>query len=157
MLKTGQKVKGFSLNRADGSDFSLSEILGKKIIVLYFYPKDFTPGCTKEACFFRDSYEVFLENGAEVIGISTDSVESHAKFAQKKELPFILLSDPGGKVHELYDVAPTLFGLLPGRVTYVIDLDGVVQNAFKSQVNINRHVNEALKVVQSLSQRSPKS
>ncbi len=150
MLTEGQKAPDFTLTDSKGEAFSISDLFGKKSIVLYFYPKDFTPGCTKEACTFRDAYEVFLEAGAEVVGISTDSVESHEKFADKKDLPFVLLSDPGGKVHKLYDVSPKLFGLLPGRVTYVIDKNGVVVNAFQSQININRHVNEALKIVQSM-------
>lgn len=150
MLTTGKKAPEFRLKKSNGDEFSLSDLIGKRSVVLYFYPKDFTPGCTKEACSFRDAYEVFQEAGAEVIGVSTDSIESHQKFATKKELPFTLLSDPGGKVHKLYDVSPTLFGLLPGRVTYVIDKHGVIKNAFQSQLNINRHVNEALKVVQSL-------
>lgn len=150
MLKVGEVAPEFTLKRKDGSDFSLSQLKGEKSIVLYFYPKDFTPGCTREACSFRDSYESFLEAGAEVVGVSADSVESHEKFANKKNLPFILLSDPGAKVHKMYDVSPTLFGLIPGRVTYVIDKDGKVRNAFQSQVNIGKHVNEALEVVQSL-------
>jgi peroxiredoxin Q/BCP len=116
---------------------------------LYFYPKDETPGCTKEACAFRDSYEVFTDAGAEVIGVSSDSVESHAGFAGHHKLPFTLLSDEGGRVRKSYGVPATL-GLLPGRVTYVIGRDGVVRHVLSSQVQIGRHIDSALAVVREL-------
>jgi thioredoxin-dependent peroxiredoxin len=119
-------------------------------VVLYFYPKDETPGCTKEACAFRDSYEVFAEAGAEVIGVSSDSVDKHAAFAGHHELPFTLLSDEGGQVRKSYGVPSTL-GILPGRVTYVIDRTGTVRHVFNSMTNIGRHVNDALDVVKTLS------
>ena len=151
MLKVGQVAPDFTLKGLESKEFTLSSLKGKKSIVLYFYPKDFTPGCTREACAFRDAYEVFTDAGAEVIGVSNDSVGRHEKFARKKNLPFKLLSDPGGKVHKMYEVSPTMFGLLPGRATFVIDREGVIQHAFQSQANINRHVNDALKVVQELS------
>ena len=152
MLKVGQTAPDFTLKGLENEEFTLSSLKGEKSIVLYFYPKDFTPGCTREACSFRDAYEVFTEAGAEVVGVSNDSVGTHEKFAHKKNLPFKLLSDPGGKVHKMYDVSPTLFGLLPGRATFVIDQNGVIRHAFQSQGNIKRHVNDALKVVQDLSQ-----
>lgn len=151
MLKPGQKAPEITLADKDGSNFSLSSLLGQKNIVLYFYPKNFTPGCTKEACSFRDAYEDFLEAGAEVIGVSADSVESHAKFASGRELPFVLLSDPKFEAHEAYDVKPSLFGILRARATYVIDKEGTIRNAFESQLNIGKHIQEALEVVKSLS------
>jgi peroxiredoxin Q/BCP len=118
-------------------------------VVLYFYPKDNTSGCTAEACAFRDSHEVFTEAGAEVIGVSSDSVDKHAGFAGKHNLPFTLLSDAGGKVRKAYGV-PATFGVLPGRVTYVIDRDGTVRHVFSSMMNIDKHVNDALGVVRQL-------
>ena len=127
----------------------LRDYLGKKAVVLYFYPKDETPGCTKEACAFRDSYEVFRDAGAEVIGISSDDEESHSIFSVKYSLPFALLSDEDGKVRREFGV-PSTMGVLPGRVTYVIDKEGIVRNIFSSQTDIDGHINETLKVLKSL-------
>lgn len=118
-------------------------------MVIYFYPKDDTPGCTIESCTFRDSYEEFKEAGAEVIGISSDSPQSHQQFASKYQLPFILLSDSQGKVRKLFDVPNVLF-LLPGRVTYVIDKEGIVRHIFNSMMDFKAHVDEALKTIKSL-------
>jgi peroxiredoxin Q/BCP len=117
--------------------------------VLYFYPKDDTPGCTVESCSFRDSYEAFKDIGAEVIGISSDSPESHQKFAQKHNLPFTLLSDSDSAVRKVYGVPATL-GLLPGRVTFVIDQAGLIRHMFNSQFNPKAHVEEAMKVLNTL-------
>jgi thioredoxin-dependent peroxiredoxin len=149
-IQVGDKAPDFTLPSQAGEQVRLSDRLGERIVVLYFYPKDETPGCTKEACAFRDSYEVFAEAGAEVIGVSSDSVDKHATFAGRHELPFTLLSDRGGQVRKSYAVPATL-GLLPGRVTYVIDRAGTVRHVFSSQTNIGRHVNDALDVVQKLS------
>ena len=123
--------------------------LGHKIIVLYFYPKDHTPGCTAEARAFRDSYETFVAAGAEVIGVSSDTRASHERFAAKHQLPFILLSDVNGEVRRLYGVERTL-GIIPGRVTYVIDRGGIVRRVFASQFQAERHVHEALRALESL-------
>jgi thioredoxin-dependent peroxiredoxin len=125
-----------------GDNVTLSEYLGKKNIVLYFYPKDETAGCTKEACSFRDSYEELTKLGAEVLGVSGQSVESHKSFATHHGLPFILLSDEDNKVRELYGV-PSTMGIIPGRVTYIIDKKGVVRHIFNSQTQAPRHVEEA--------------
>jgi thioredoxin-dependent peroxiredoxin len=149
-IQVGDKAPDFTLPSQDGEQVRLSDRLGERIVVLYFYPKDETVGCTKEACAFRDSYEVFAEAGAEVIGVSSDSVDKHAAFAGHHELPFTLLSDQGGQVRKSYAVPATL-GLLPGRVTYVIDRAGTVRHVFSSQTNIGRHVNDALDVVKKLS------
>ena len=119
-IQVGDKAPDFTLSSQAGEQVHLSERLGQRVVVLYFYPKDETPGCTKEACAFRDSHEVFAEAGAEVIGVSSDSVDKHAAFASHHQLPFTLLSDEGGQVRKSYGVPATL-GLLPGRVTYVID------------------------------------
>ena len=149
-IQVGDKAPDFTLLSQAGEQVRLSDRLGERIVVLYFYPKDETAGCTKEACAFRDSYEVFAEAGAEVIGVSSDSVDKHAAFAGHHELPFTLLSDQGGQVRKSYAVPATL-GLLPGRVTYVIDRAGTVRHVFSSQTNIGRHVNDALDIVKKLS------
>jgi len=143
----GSKAPDFTLPSQSGAIVSLRDFLGKKPVVLFFYPKDDTPGCTKEACAFRDDYEEFGKLDAEVIGISSDSVESHRGFASKHDLPFTLLSDEGGMVRKLYGV-PNTFGLFPGRVTYVIDEEGVVRHVFSSQLGVEKHVEEALKVLE---------
>jgi peroxiredoxin Q/BCP len=148
-VKVGDKAPDFTLPAGDGKNVSLSDFIGNKPVVVYFYPKDDTPGCTKESCAFRDSYEVFQEIGAEVIGISADSPDSHQKFASKYRLPFILLSDTDNKVRKLFGVPATLF-ILPGRVTYVIDKEGIVRHIFDSQLDFNAHVEEALKTLKSL-------
>jgi peroxiredoxin Q/BCP len=138
-----------SFTRADGSDVSLSALLGKKTVVLYFYPKDNTPGCTAEACSFRDQYEDFKSAGAEVVGVSSDDATSHEAFKQKHALPFVLLSDPGGAGAKAFGVKKTL-GVLPGRVTFVIDRQGVIRHRFESQLFARKHVAEALEVVRAL-------
>ena len=125
-----------------GDNVSLSEYFGKKSVVLYFYPKDESPGCTKEACAFRDNYEELTNLGAEVLGVSGQSVESHKSFASHYGLPFLLLSDAGNKVRELYGVQATM-GIIPGRVTFIIDKAGVVRHVFVSQTQAQRHVEEA--------------
>jgi thioredoxin-dependent peroxiredoxin len=147
--QVGKTAPDFTLPALTGQPVSLGSFIGKKNIVLYFYPKDDTPGCTAEACAFRDSYEVFRDAGAEVIGISSDSEDSHQRFATQHRLPFILLSDRGGVVRKSYGV-PSTFGLLPGRVTYIIDKQGIVRHIFSSQLAPQKHVAEALKVLQAL-------
>jgi peroxiredoxin Q/BCP len=147
-VKIGDRAPDFTLPDAGGHSVSLSDFRGKKPVVLYFYPKDDTPGCTKEACTFRDRFEEFTGAGAEVIGVSSDSSESHQKFASKHSLPFRLLSDRGGQVRKRYGVPATL-GLIPGRVTFVIDAAGIVRHVFNSQTQAARHVDEALAVLQT--------
>jgi len=142
-VAVGDRAPDFELPDGSGRPVRLADFRGKRAVVLYFYPKDDTPGCTKEACSFRDSYEAFKEAGAEVIGVSSDSSESHAKFADKYRLPFLLVADRGGTVRKRYGVPATL-GLLPGRVTYVIDPDGVVRHVFNSQTRPTQHIAEAL-------------
>jgi peroxiredoxin Q/BCP len=148
-VRVGDPAPDFTLPSQSGNPVSLSDFIGKKVIVLYFYPKDDTPGCTTEACAFRDSYEVFKDAGAEVIGVSSDSEESHQRFAAKYRLPFILLSDGNGAVRKRYGVPATL-GLLPGRVTYVIDKKGIVRHIFSSQFTPEKHITEAIKTLQAL-------
>ena len=143
-VKVGDVAPDFRLLSNSGEEVSLSEFRGNKSVVLYFYPKDETLGCTKEACAFRDSYQVFKEQGAEVVGVSSDSVDSHQSFANHHQLSFPLLSDSQGKVRKMYGVSSTL-GLLPGRVTYVIDKQGIVRSVFNSQIHPEQHIKEALK------------
>jgi len=150
-VQVGDHAPDFTLPNQSGEPVRLSDFLGKTDIVLYFYPRDDTSGCTTEACSFRDSYEVFKDAGAEVIGVSSDSAESHQRFAAKNRLPFILLSDAGGALRKRYGV-PATFGLLPGRVTYIIDKQGVVRNIFSSQFTPEKHISEALKTLQALNQ-----
>jgi thioredoxin-dependent peroxiredoxin len=146
-VTVGSKAPNFTLPSGSGEMVRLEDFLGKKPVVLFFYPKDDTPGCTKEVCAFRDGFDEFRELDAEVVGISSDPVESHRCFAERHSLPFTLLSDEGGKVRELYGV-PNTFGLFPGRVTYVIDKGGVVRHIFSSQLAVEKHVEEALEALQ---------
>ncbi len=149
-VNVGDVAPDFTLPSQTGATVRLSEFRGQKNVVVYFYPKDDTPGCTAESCAFRDQYEVFKEKGAEVIGISADSPDSHQKFATRYKLPFILLSDTANQVRKLFGVPSTL-GLLPGRVTYVIDKTGTVRHIFNSQLNFQGHIDESLKILQQLS------
>ena len=155
-VKVGDKAPDFTLPSQMGDDLTLSEFLGKKNIVLYFYPKDETLGCTREACTFRDSYEELTNLGAEVLGVSGQSVASHKSFATHYGLPFILLSDVGNKVRELYGV-PSSMGFIPGRVTYIIDKKGVVRHIFNSQTQTERHVEEAKNTLKELEKESETS
>jgi peroxiredoxin Q/BCP len=150
-VKIGDRAPDFSLQNQRGETVKLSDFQGQKCVVLYFYPKDDTPGCTAESCAFRDSYEVFTDAGAEVIGISGDSVDSHLRFASKYNLPFTLLSDKDNQVRKLFGVPATLF-ILPGRVTYVIDKEGIVRHIFDSQLDFKAHIDEALKTLKTLNQ-----
>lgn len=146
-LKTGDKVPSFTLKDQHGNNFKIDSLIGKKALVIFFYPKDFTPGCIKEVCSFRDQYEDFTDLGAEVIGISGDDETSHDKFAKKYELPFTLLSDKNKKVRNLFGVKSSLMGLLPGRVTYVIDKNGNVQLIFENQFGAEKHIEESLAIL----------
>ena len=148
--EVGSVVPQFTLPDQNGNLFSINSVVGKKNLVIYFYPKDDSPGCTKEACSFRDSFEVFNEADAMIIGISGQSVESHKKFAEKYRLSFTLLSDEGDKVRKLFGVPVNFLGLLPGRVTYIVDKSGKVVYIFDSQTQATKHVDEALRVLKEL-------
>ena len=149
-LVLGSTVPKFELKDQNGKLFNLETVLGKKNLVIYFYPKDDSPGCTKEACSFRDQFEVFADADALIIGISAQSVESHLEFAKKHLLNFTLLSDMGNKVRKLFGVPSNFFGLIPGRVTYVINKEGKVAYLFNSQTQAEKHVDEALRILQEL-------
>ena len=150
-VKVGDKAPDFTLPSQMGDNVTLSEFFGRKNVVLYFYPKDETIGCIKEACAFRDSYEVLTDSGAEVLGISGQSVESHKNFASHYGLPFLLLSDVDNKVRKLYGV-PSTMGFIPGRVTYIIDKKGFVRHIFNSQYQPQKHVEEAKQVLEKLNE-----
>jgi len=148
-VSVGDVAPDFTLADQSGTPVRLGDLLGEKSVVLYFYPKDETPGCTIEARAFRDSYDKFSAKDAQVVGVSSDSVRSHGRFARRHNLPFLLLSDPDGAVRRLYGVEKTL-GLLPGRVTYVIDQGGTVRHVYSSQLRATRHPREALMVLSAL-------
>lgn len=148
-IQVGDLAPDFTLPNQDGSAVTLSHFRGQKAVVLYFYPKDDTPGCTIESCTFRDRYIDIQATGAEVIGVSSDPPNSHRQFAARHSLPFTLVSDEGNKVRNAYGVPSTL-GLLPGRVTYIIDLEGKVRHIFNSQFNPKAHVSEAIKALKVL-------
>jgi len=153
-IQVGDKAPDFTLPSQSGEPVRLYDRLGEQVVVLYFYPKDNTPGCTAEARAFRDSYEAFTNAGAQVIGVSSDSVARHVGFAHQHNLPFTLLSDQGGRVRKNYGV-PATFGVLPGRVTYVIDRGGTVRHVFNSMTHIDQHISEALAVVRRLQAEQP--
>lgn len=148
-IAVGDTAINFTLRDQKGRNVSLADFRRKKAVVLYFYPKDETPGCTKEACSFRDSYEDFTAAGAEVIGVSGDTMEKHQAFAEHHRLPFTLLADTGNALRKAYGVPATLW-ILPGRVTYVIDKEGIVRHVFDSQMQATKHINEALVVIKQL-------
>jgi thioredoxin-dependent peroxiredoxin len=147
-LKIGDKIPSFSAKDTNGNIFDSQDYIGKQPLVIYFYPKDDTPGCTAQACSFRDNYQEFKDLGAEVIGISSDTVTSHLKFKSKFNLPFILLSDNDKKLRKLFGVQNSLF-VIPGRETFVIDKQGVVIMVFNS-MSSEIHITKALKVLKKL-------
>src|SRR6478736_6776617 len=148
-IKVGDRIPDFKAKDTNGNDFESSSFIGQKPVVYYFYPKDDTPGCTKEACAFRDQYEDFKDLGAEVVGISKDSVASHKDFAAKYRLPFLLLSDNNDEIRDLFGVKADLLGLIPGRSTYVSDKNGVVTMIFDSMSG-SKHMSKALDAIKKL-------
>ena len=150
VLKKGDKVPEFSLKDQEGKDFNLAELIGKKPLVIFFYPKNFTPGCIKEVCSFRDQYQDFTDIGAEVIGISGDGQDSHEKFAKKYKLPYTLLSDSDKEVRKLFGVKSSLLGLLPGRVTYVVDKQWYIRLIFENQFGAEQHISQALTILKQI-------
>jgi peroxiredoxin Q/BCP len=146
-IEPGDEAPDFTLPDQDGNPLSLHDLRGSWV-VLYFYPADDTPGCTAEACRFRDSHEDFVDAGARVVGISGQDEESHKRFAAKHDLPFALVADSDDEVRRRYGVSKTL-GLLPGRVTYVIDPDGIVRKVFSSQFRPTKHIGEALATIRA--------
>jgi len=147
-IEIGDQVPNFSLRDQNNKIFNSTDNIGKPMVI-YFYPKDDTPGCTKQACKFRDEFENFTDLGAMVIGISVDNIESHKKFEEKYNLPFILLADTENEVRSLFGVPKNLF-LIPGRVTYVIDKRGVVQYIFNSQLGTEKHIENSLQKLKDI-------
>ena len=144
-IQIGDKLPSFKAAKQDGTTFESASIQHKPVVI-YFYPKDFTPGCTTQACSFRDAYQDFQDLGAEVIGVSGDSATSHQNFQEKYKLPFILLSDADRKLRRLFGVPTSLFGLLPGRVTYVFDAKGYCIYIFDS-ISAKNHITKALDAI----------
>lgn len=147
-LQVGHKLPHFKLLNQNGKWINIADFVGSPIII-YFYPKDDTPGCTREACGFRDEYSKFIDFGASVFGISADSVESHRNFSVKYRLPFDLLSDEMNKLRKAFGVPSDMFGMIPGRVTYVVDSHGTVKYIFNNQLNATKHIEQALKALGS--------
>ena len=145
-IQVGDIIPPFTLKDQDGNDFDISTLLGRKKLVIFFYPQDGSLNCTREACYFRDLSDIFEEADAVVIGISSQPVESHKEFAEKNRLRYTLLSDTGNTVRKLFGVPGKVFGLIPGRVTYVADRTGRVVYIFDSQTETQRHADEALKI-----------
>src|SRR5688572_146211 len=148
MIEVGQPAPGFERVAHEGSSISTRPPL-PRVLVLYFYPKDETAGCTAQACAFRDSFEAFKDAGAIVVGVSDDSLETHRSFAEHRRLPFPLLADESGELRKAFDV-PNWLGILRNRVTFVIDKGGIVRHAFQSQLRATQHVEEALRIVRQL-------
>ncbi len=149
-IGVGSAIPSFSLKDQNGKLFDINSVKGIKNLVIYFYPKDDSPGCTKEACSFRDQFEVFSQADAVIIGISGQSVQSHLDFANKYRLNYTLLSDEGNEVRKLFGVPTNLLGLLPGRVTYVVNKEGKVVFVFNSQIQAQKHIEEALRILKEL-------
>jgi peroxiredoxin Q/BCP len=145
-IEIGDKAPAFQATLQDGGTFDSTSLLGRKSLVLFFYPKDGTPVCTQEACAFRDAYAEFVGADVEVVGVSGDSPESHRRFAARHSLPFPIISDAGGALRRLFGV-PWAWGLFPGRVTYVIDKEGVVRMVYNATLAAEPHVRKALEAV----------
>jgi peroxiredoxin Q/BCP len=145
-LVLGDYLPHFILNNENHEPIDISALKGK-FLVIYFYPKDDTPGCIKEACSFRDSFQDLVDAGALVYGVSSDKPDVHAQFKAKYKLPFSLLSDTAGELRKLLGVPADLFGLIPGRVTYIFNPEGRLIKEFNSQISPEKHVKEALKVI----------
>ena len=148
-LSIGDSLPIFTLKDQDGLDINSNDLIGLKPLVVFFYPKDFTPGCTREVCDIRDKYEDFTELGAHVIGISSDGVKSHAKFAMRYRLPFTLLSDPKGRTRKQFGVKASLLNLLPGRETFIFDRQGLLIHRYRNSLATD-HMNQALAAIQKL-------
>jgi len=146
LLQVGNPAPDFSLPDQNGQPVRLTDVLQRAWAILFFYPKDDSPICTAQACAFRDAFDNIRAAGAEIIGISADSVESHRRFAEKQHLPFTLLSDPQRAVANLYGV-PLAFGFMPSRVTFVIDRGGIIRMAYPAQFSASGHMEKALTLI----------
>ncbi|KAL3158673.1 hypothetical protein ABBQ32_011415 [Trebouxia sp. C0010 RCD-2024] len=154
-LSVGDKLQDYPdyyrvLQKSNGGGVALSSLENKKPIVLFFYPKAGTPGCTKEACKFRDEYGKFVDAECEVFGISSDTTEANAAFAKKERLPFPLLTDQSDFLRKSFGIKGNVFGMLKGRQTFVIDKEGKCVMSFNDQMGAEKHVEEALQVIKTL-------
>jgi thioredoxin-dependent peroxiredoxin len=150
-ISIGDSCPHFSLQNQDGQTINIQDYFGNKNVVIYFYPKDNTAGCTKEACSFRDAMQDLNNLDCEVVGISADSVASHKAFANQFRLTFNLLSDVGNSVRKSFKVPANFFGLIPGRVTYIVNKEGKVIHIINSQMNPDKHIKETIEIISSLS------
>jgi peroxiredoxin Q/BCP len=150
-LDIGDIFPDFSLKDENNNDFILSENLNDKHLVIYFYPKDETPGCTKQACHFRDNYEEFLKYDCKVIGISGDTVQSHANFKDNNNLPFTLLADENNDLRNKIGIPKDFLGLVPGRCTFLVKKTGEIIFTFHSSMNMKSHIDEALSTLKKMS------
>lgn len=155
-LKTGDSAPDFNLSDSRGQTFKLYDLLETHWVVLFFYPRDHTPGCTAQVCSFRNAYDDFKDLGALVLGVSGDAGESHQNFSDSQKLPYPLLSDPGGKVAKAFGVKKSL-GILPGRVTFVIAPDRTIRLAYSSQLKPETHQQKALEILKNQAQPCHKS
>ncbi len=154
MIQEGQPAPGFTLKDASGKPWSLEALRAGGPVVLFFYPRDESPICTREVCAFRDAHQDFADTGATVVGISSDGAESHDAFARKQRLNYLLLSDPGGKVRQAYGI-PRMLGLAEGRATFVIDRAGIVRMAYAAHLVAEGHPRRALETVRALRAAAP--
>lgn len=148
-LTRGDKIPHFSAPTQDGQRFDSRKALEEGALVLFFYPKDYTPGCTAEACNFRDDYQEFRAEGATVVGISRDSPRMHKRFANSYQLPYALLTDKNGELAKKFGIKNHFFNLIPGRATFVIDSEGIVQWSYSSQ-NASQHHLKALEALKNM-------
>lgn len=149
MLKVGTQAPDFTAKLDDGTSFTLSAYRGQKHVVLYFYPKDFTAGCTAQACSFRDNYSAIAANDAIIVGLSADGGDSHSSFREKHTLPFPLIADPDRAVQDLYGVKGWV-PWMPPRITYIIDKDGVIRAAIRHDFRVKEHVPEVIAALKAL-------
>lgn len=155
-LKIGDKAPDFTAKLSTGEKIKLSDFEGNKRVILYFYPKDFSPGCTREACYFRDYKPAIQKLGAEIFGISSDSEESHNKFIQEHSLNFPLISDKGKKISRPYGVLRLGGYLLTKRTTFVIDKQGIISHIIRSETDMHRHIEEAIRALEELKKKEKK-
>ena len=150
MLTVGEKAPDFEATTAHGDRVKLSDFVGKKNLVLFFYPKDDSPGCTREACYFRDTKSEFEQRDAVILGVSLDTEASHQRFQEKHNLNFPLISDRGKELSQMFGVLRLGGLLLLKRVTFVIDKDGIIVKVIRSETNMHAHVDRALEALDSL-------
>ena len=146
-MNIGDQLPEFYLRNKKGDEISSRSFVGKSNLVIYFYPKDETKVCTQQACSFRDEYESFQQHDCEVIGVSADSEDSHRRFSTRHRLPFLLVSDADKSIRRMFQVPKDVFGLLPGRYTYVFDKEGILVSIFHAAFNARAHIDAALEVL----------